>query len=131
LGPTKPENQSKYGGEVQLAAATRSEPEFEAIPIPARTSVVANSGDSISSIVHSSDPVAVEAFMRANGLTDSKIYAGERYVMPNNADSAASTGDMGQAAGHIWTPRVCQGLNDHFYLTFPYLMVHSLRKNGL
>ncbi|MEW8693492.1 MAG: hypothetical protein AB2535_20855 [Candidatus Thiodiazotropha endolucinida] len=66
--------------------------------IPARTSVVANSGDSISSMLGTSDPTAVEAFMRANGLSDSTIYAGEQYVMPNNADYAASTGEMGQAA---------------------------------
>ncbi|PUB82669.1 MAG: hypothetical protein DBP02_14255, partial [gamma proteobacterium symbiont of Ctena orbiculata] len=36
--------------------------------------------------------------MRANGLSDSTIYAGEQYVMPSSADYAASTGEMGQAA---------------------------------
>jgi hypothetical protein len=42
--------------------------------------------------------MAVEAFMRANGLSDSTIYAGEQYVMPSSTDYAASTGEMGQVA---------------------------------
>ncbi|MCU7929104.1 MAG: LysM peptidoglycan-binding domain-containing protein, partial [Candidatus Thiodiazotropha sp. (ex Dulcina madagascariensis)] len=64
----------------------------------ARSSVIASSGDSISSILGTSDSIAVEAFMRANGLSDSAIYAGEQYVMPSGADYDASTGEMGQAA---------------------------------
>jgi hypothetical protein len=42
--------------------------------------------------------MAVEAFMRVNGLSDSTIHAGEQYVMPSGADYDASTGEMGQTA---------------------------------
>ena len=57
----------------------------------------ARPGDSISKIVGSSNPIAIEAFMRRNGLTSSTIVAGREYVMPGPADYAASDGQLGQA----------------------------------
>ncbi len=57
----------------------------------------ARPGDSISRIVGSSNPIAIEAFMRRNGLTSSTIVAGREYVMPGPADYAASDGQLGQA----------------------------------
>lgn len=48
--------------------------------------VQARSGDSISKLLGTSDPGAIGAFARANGLEvgDSKIYAGRTYVLPDD-----------------------------------------------
>lgn len=59
--------------------------------------VTAQSGDSISKILGTSNPKAVEAFMRANNLSGSTIQAGREYVMPSSADFEASDGRVGQA----------------------------------
>ena len=61
---------------------------------------IAVRGDSISKIVGTSNPKAVEAFMRANGLKDSKLIAGQGYRMPDADDYAASDGRIGQADHH-------------------------------
>jgi YD repeat-containing protein len=78
-----------------------SNPEFSAnLPMPAATyqdTVTARRGDSISTILGTSSPVAVEAFMRANGLSNSTIQAGRTYNMPGTAEYAASNGELGQA----------------------------------
>jgi hypothetical protein len=66
-----------------------------------------------------SDPTAVEAFMRANGLSDSTIYAGEQYVMPSDADYAASTGEMGQAALNQDNARIAGNRTDQNQLPLP------------
>ncbi len=60
-------------------------------------SVVARSGDSISKIIGTSDPAAIGAFMRANGLTSSNIRAGEEYVIPSEGPTTQDRA-LGQSA---------------------------------
>jgi hypothetical protein len=70
------------------------------IPIPnVLIQIVAPAGASISTIMGSSNPLSIEAFMHANGMTgtDSTIYAGQTYNYPGDEDFAASTGVQGQA----------------------------------
>lgn len=57
---------------------------------------VAQPGDSISRLLGTSDPSAIGAFSRANGLKpgDSTIYAGRTYFLPN--DSGGSAQDRGE-----------------------------------
>lgn len=64
---------------------------------PEATQVVAASGSSISTILGTSNSVAIEAFMRANNLTTSTIFADQTYNLPTAADYAASSGQLGQA----------------------------------
>jgi hypothetical protein len=77
-----------------------SNPDFLAnLPMPTveyADTVIAQRGDSISTILDTSNPVAVEAFMRANGLSNSTIQAGRAYVLPTSEDYAASNGQLGQ-----------------------------------
>ena len=54
------------------------------------------SGDSLSGILGTSDPAAIGAFMRANGLTSSTIYPGEQLVFPSGGYTA-SDATLGQA----------------------------------
>ena len=70
---------------------------FANLPMPTVEVVTAQTGDSISTILGTSDPVAIEAFMRANTLSSSSIEAGGNYKLPDAADYAASTGQVGQA----------------------------------
>lgn len=83
----------------QTARAADSEPLQELsvtaqeLPIP----YTAEPGDSISTILGTSDPKAIEAFMLANNLSDSTIIAGKTYDLPTEADYEASTGTLGQA----------------------------------
>jgi YD repeat-containing protein len=73
-------------------------PDLSDITLPAgRLSIQVQSGDTISSIVGSSNPVDIEAFMRANQITTSTLIAGQPYFLPNSDDYAASTGALGQA----------------------------------
>jgi len=59
----------------------------------------AKGGDSISSILGTSDPAAIGAFMEANGLQDSGLRAGQSYLIPRRADLAdADFAGRGQAA---------------------------------
>ena len=61
----------------------------------------ARKGDSISSILGSSDPAAIGAFMEANGMKDSRLRVGESYLIPRRADLAdTSMAGRGQAALH-------------------------------
>jgi hypothetical protein len=74
-----------------------SNPDFFAnLPMP-QLQVTAMPGDSISSILGTSDPVAIEAFAHANRLSSPFIEAGENYKLPTADDYAASTGELGQA----------------------------------
>jgi hypothetical protein len=52
-------------------------------------------GDSISSIMGSSDPNAIGAFMQANDLNDSRIRTGQTYLLP---EPGAANRAMGRAA---------------------------------
>lgn len=59
----------------------------------------ARKGDSISSILGSSDPAAIGAFMDVNGMKDSRLRVGESYLIPRRADLAdQSMAGRGQAA---------------------------------
>lgn len=59
----------------------------------------ARGGDSISSILGTSNPAAIGAFMEANGLKDSGLRAGQSYLIPRRADLAdADFAGRGQAA---------------------------------
>ena len=49
----------------------------------------AAAGDSISSIMGSSDPAAIGAFMQANNLNGTAIRAGENYIVPERESFAA------------------------------------------
>jgi hypothetical protein len=53
-------------------------------------------GESISTLLGTSNPMAIEAFLRANQMTNSTIIVGQPYLMPNDDDYAASTGALGQ-----------------------------------
>jgi hypothetical protein len=69
--------------------------EVEASPLADEFSrarqVTAKTGDSISRIIGTSDPSAIGAFGRANGLKpgDSTVYAGKSYVVPTDAGGTA------------------------------------------
>lgn len=52
-------------------------------------------GDSLSGILGTSDPAAIGAFMRANGLTSSTIYPGEQLALPSGGYTASD-----EALGH-------------------------------
>jgi hypothetical protein len=58
---------------------------------------IAQRGDSISKIVGTSDPAAIGAFMRANGLTSSEIFAGQEYELPTDSYTRADA-RLGQSA---------------------------------
>lgn len=60
-------------------------------------SYVAQGGDSISSILGTSDPQAVGNFMHANGLTSSTILAGHNYFVPDNIHAYGDSATQGQA----------------------------------
>jgi hypothetical protein len=64
---------------------------------PARQPYTAQPGDSIPTILGTSDPVAIEAFLNANQLSSSTIYAGRTYQLPGDADYAAASGALGQS----------------------------------
>jgi YD repeat-containing protein len=57
---------------------------------------VVQSGDSLSKILGTSDPAAIGAFMRANGLTSSTIHPGDQLVLPKG-DYSTSDADLGLA----------------------------------
>ncbi|MBV8978311.1 MAG: LysM peptidoglycan-binding domain-containing protein [Alphaproteobacteria bacterium] len=59
--------------------------------------VTAQAGDSISTLLGTSDPQAIGAFMEANHLTSSTIYAGQTYIIPGS-DGDANAGALGQSA---------------------------------
>jgi hypothetical protein len=60
-------------------------------------------------------------------MPEISVYPALIYLSPRLSGREISKGSF----GHIWTPQVCQGLNDHFLPHLIYLMVHRLRKNGL
>jgi LysM repeat protein len=80
--------------------------EVESASEQLKTSVTAQSGDSISKIVGTSNPKAIEAFMRANNLSSSAIQAGQSYKMPSAADYEASDGRIGQTALNVDNQRL-------------------------
>jgi YD repeat-containing protein len=72
-------------------------PDLSDLPLPnIRIPVDAQPGDSISTLLGTSNPVAIEAFLRANEMTNSTLIAGQSYLLPNDDDYAASTGTLGQ-----------------------------------
>ena len=69
----------------------------------------ARKGDSISSILGSSDPAAIGAFMEANGMKDSRLRVGESYLIPRRADlTDAAFSGRGQAALNADNARAAQ-----------------------
>ncbi|MGL4435803.1 MAG: hypothetical protein ACRCVM_08165, partial [Giesbergeria sp.] len=64
------------------------------------SSYVAQSGDSISRILGTSDPQAVGNFIRANGLTNSHIVVGRNYFVPDDANAYGDSAALGQAVLH-------------------------------
>jgi hypothetical protein len=58
----------------------------------------ARGGDSISGILGTSNPKAIEAFMQLNGLSGSTILAGSRYALPSGEQISAAGGGIGQLA---------------------------------
>ncbi|MDP9933638.1 LysM peptidoglycan-binding domain-containing protein [Variovorax paradoxus] len=58
----------------------------------------AQSRDTISSILGTSDPRAIGNFMRANGLRSSTIYAGQDYVIPGAINALGDNSALGQNA---------------------------------
>jgi hypothetical protein len=59
-------------------------------------SQVAVAGDSISKLLGTSNPQAIGNFMLANGLTDSKIYAGRNYFIPDDVSAYGDSSALGQ-----------------------------------
>jgi hypothetical protein len=64
------------------------------------SSYVAQSGDSISRILGTSDPQAVGNFIRANGLTSSHVTTGRNYFVPDDANAYGDSAALGQAVLH-------------------------------
>lgn len=80
---------------------------------------VVQSGDSISKILGTSDPAAIGAFMRANGLTDSTIRPGDKLILPagnySRADAALGQSTLNRDNTHLsnrWRPA---SINAGFY----------------
>jgi hypothetical protein len=72
--------------------------ELETAPYIAGTLHTAEPGDSISSIMGSSDPAAIGAFMQANDLSDTRLRAGESYLVPEPGSfTAPGARALGQA----------------------------------
>jgi|GEM_PF-4253203 len=71
-------------------------------------SYVAARGDSISSILGTSDPQAVGNFMRANGLTNSNIVAGNNYFVPDSTDAYGNSSGLGQNTLNADNARIAQ-----------------------
>ncbi len=66
----------------------------------AGSSYVAQSGDSISRILGTSDPQAIGNFIRANGLASSHIVVGRNYFVPDDANAYGDSAALGQAVLH-------------------------------
>ncbi|MDQ0017859.1 hypothetical protein J2W23_006280, partial [Variovorax boronicumulans] len=58
----------------------------------------AQSGDNISTILETSDRRAIGNFMRANGLRNSTVYAGQDYVIPGAINALGDNSALGQKA---------------------------------
>lgn len=88
-------------GSPQLQVSDLNEPLAPISPV----AYTVQSGDSLSGILGTSDPAAIGAFMRANGLTSSTIYPGEQLVMPSGGytDSDAA---LGQATLNVDNQRI-------------------------
>lgn len=59
---------------------------------------VARADDGISSMVGSSNPQAIGNFMRANGLTSDRIFAGRNYYVPESTTAYGDSAALGQFA---------------------------------
>ena len=57
---------------------------------------VAGAGDNISKLLGTSDPQAVGNFMRANGLSNSNLYAGQNYFIPDDPNAYGDSSRLGQ-----------------------------------
>ena len=66
----------------------------------------AQSRDTISSILGTSDPQAIGNFMRANGLRSSTVYAGQDYVIPGAMSAVGDNSALGQNALNIDNSRL-------------------------
>lgn len=81
---------------------------------------IARSGQGISDLIGTSDPVAIEAFVRANRMSSATLLEGHQYVSPTAADFSASTGELGQAIldAHNTRPRqsIVDGEIDNSYV---------------
>jgi hypothetical protein len=73
-------------------------------------SYVAGRGDSISSILGTSNPQAVGNFMRANGLTNSNLVAGNNYFIPDSTDAYGDNSTLGQTTLNTDNARISQAL---------------------
>ena len=88
-------------GSPQLQVSDLNMPLAPISPVP----YTAQSGDSISTILGTSDPAAIGAFMRANGLTSSTIYPGEQLVFPSGGYTAGDEA-LGQATLNVDNQRI-------------------------
>ena len=70
------------------------------------TSRRAGAGDSISSMVGTSEPQAIGNFMRANNLTTDRLKAGGTYFVPASADSYGDQQARGQGALNAGNARI-------------------------
>jgi hypothetical protein len=92
---TKPVSLEEYGEAAdrrirELADQPMDLSGLENAPHLAGTLHSAAPGDSISSIMGSSDPGAIGAFMQANDLNDTSIRAGQSYLVPERDSFTAS-----------------------------------------
>lgn len=82
---------------------------FTAAGQPAYQSVTAQSGDSISTILGTSDPGAIGQFERINGLTSSTINAGTSYLVPTDLSNVTDADEaLGQASLNTDNARLAQ-----------------------
>ena len=86
---------------------------LESAPHIAGVLYTAAPGDGISSIVGSSDPAAIGAFMQANDLNGTAIRAGENYIVPEPGSfDAPGTKALGQAGLDADNARATQRAQD-------------------
>jgi hypothetical protein len=91
---TEPVSLEEYAAEAdrrlrELADRPMDLSELEIAPYIAGTLRTAAPGDSISSIMGSSDPAAIGAFLQANDLSDTRLRAGQSYLVPEPGSFAA------------------------------------------
>jgi hypothetical protein len=73
---------------------------------------VARAGDSISSLVGTSDPQAIGNFMRANNLTSDRIAAGRNYFVPDSSTAYGHSVELGQVTLDTGNERIAARVQD-------------------
>lgn len=69
---------------------------------------VARPGDSIAKLLGTSNPQAIGNFMRANGLTNSTIQAGQNYFIPDSIYAYGDSSGLGQNTLNVDNTRLAQ-----------------------